>query len=130
MRYKGQEKNRGMSTVEVTLLMPWVLLIFILGITLLLGGLKQGLVHSRMMTEVRRSNCPEQSLPLVGSWISDEIEESEEVTFGIAFGYELGSEECFILRHADKENDLRRLDVYGSAIQERWISPVSDLEEE
>lgn len=126
MQEKKKGKNRGSTIIEVTLIMPMILMIMVLFITMLLSALQQAKAHAGLMitwteeayvdemnsTNERRSGTNPLEQP--GILQQDVRVFSEEVTLEMVNGYEITSTEQQKIRITETEKCLRRWQLFGS----------------
>lgn len=125
-----KEKNRGSAVIEVTLLMPLILLIMTVLLTMLLGGLKQAEIHSGLM---HYSLSNEQSLNSPEIEVSnkaDKVIYTQVAGLTLVPGYEMLSKEQQVARVSHVEEHLRRWQLLGNIASEGGLSPVCNLSDQ
>ncbi len=114
-------KNQGSATLEVTLIMPLILLIMVLFITMLSGVYYQAELHSDLVVysiESERENCLEKNEDVRRIEKNDLFIYSQEGMIQFVKQYEL---EFYIeqkKRVSDTEEKLRRWQLFGNVISE------------
>lgn len=114
-------RNQGSMIIEVTLIMPVILMLMVLFLTLLLSVLRQAEVHSALMTEYimyensgaaeweGKDTAFEGSADVVG----DRRIYSGEAEITLIRGYGISSVEQQVVRISDIEEKLRRWQMLG-----------------
>lgn len=105
-------QNQGSAIVEVTLIMPIILMIMVLFITMLLGVLRQAETHAQLMLAYVDTDGKEQE----GKVLQDAQVYSEAVVVKLARGYEIYSEEEQILRTSVTEEKIRRWQILEGVV--------------
>lgn len=107
--------NRGSATIEVTLIMPILLMLMTLFITMLLGVFQQAEVHSRLMYDsaVGEEEKYQQNDSVHILFQKDKIIYSQGVKVSFVRGYEVSSKEQQVSRSSNVEDNLRRWQVLG-----------------
>lgn len=127
-------KNRGSATIEITLLMPVIILVTVLIFTLLLAGLQQAKIHSELVVySVEQELAKEEGSrnqnnrqvtteeTVLHSAVSEEddcIVYASQSRFLIASGYEISERLEQRIRSVDEIRRIRRWQMLGSAISE------------
>ena len=126
--------NRGSTTIEITLLMPVILLVTVLMITLVLADLQQAKIHSELVVysveqelakEEGSRNRKNRQIEVEGSAQDksarkegDNIVYTSQSWFRIAAGYDIGENLEQRIRSVDEIRRIRRWQMVGSAISE------------
>lgn len=113
--------NHGSMIIEVTLIMPVILLLMILFITLLLSVFQQAKVHSTLMMEHTEDKDHGGSRENDGYSVEvqgDRRIYSKPVEVVLVQGYGITSVEQQVMRVSDIENKLRRWQLVGDMVSE------------
>lgn len=126
--------NRGSTTIEITLLMPVILLFTVLMITLLLADLQQARIHSELVVysveqelakEEESRNRNNRQIKMEGTAQDkadrkedDNIVYTSQSRFRIAVGYEIEEHLEQRIRSVEEIKRIRRWQMVGSAISE------------
>lgn len=110
----GKRHNRGSAIVEVTLIMPVILILMVLFITMLLGGLQQAKTHASLMMEYTDESVIEKT----AVFEKDYQVYTQTVELEFVQGYPLHSIEQQIIRSTSEEERIRRWQVFGSLVSE------------
>lgn len=113
--------NQGSMIIEITLIMPVILMFMVLFLTLLLSVLRQAEVHSALMTEyVMYENSGaakweeyDTGLEASADVVGDRRIYSEEANVALIQGYGISSVEQQVVRISDIEGKLRRWQMLG-----------------
>ncbi len=111
--------NRGSAIIEVTLIMPILLMMMVLFITMLLGVLRQAYVHSELMYYSAESEnthwiTSETALSIQG----DRKTFSRNVNIGFVQGYNISGSITQTVRVSQVEENLRRWQIIGGMAAE------------
>lgn len=110
---KKRRANSGSATVEVTLIMPVVLMILVLIITMLLSVLQQAQVHSNLM------------LCHADEWGAGNKTYEETAQLELVKGYPIISEETVVVRRSFIETQIRRCQIFEDMGSDGGTSPIS-----
>ncbi|MCM1494805.1 MAG: hypothetical protein NC089_03300 [Bacteroides sp.] len=111
--------NRGSAIIEVTFIMPILLMVMVLFITMLLGVFQQAHVHSELMYYSAESkntdwNTSDAMLSVQG----DKRIYSQNVNMEFVQGYPVSGNVTQIVRVSRPEENLRRWQVIGGMAAE------------
>lgn len=109
-----RQKNGGSTVVEVTLIMPIILMIMVLFITMLISVLQQAKIHAELMIKaVDEAVLSNTILPEADKQVYEQKVEVELVQ-----GYPIISKEQIIYRNTNTEECLRRWQLVESFVTE------------
>jgi len=133
-KVRYMNNNRGSTTIEITLLMPVILLFTVLMITLLLADLQQARIHSELVVysveqelakEEESRNRNNRQIKMEGTAQDkadrkedDNIVYTSQSRFRIAVGYEIEEHLEQRIRSVEEIKRIRRWQMVGSAISE------------
>ncbi len=126
IRRDAEILNQGSMIIEVTLIMPVILMILVLLLTLLFSVFRQAEVHSALMpkyTMYENSRTEEEKGKNTASEgkadaYGDRRIYSEKAEITWIQGYEISSVEQQIVRISDVEDKLRRWQMLGDLVPE------------
>ena len=125
-----KKRNQGSAIVEVTMIMPVLLLIMVLLLSLLLGVLKQAEVHTDLMWySISEKLQNEQSTEVIISTQGDKIIYSQQAELTLVKGYEIVSREQQVIRVSKVEDNLRRWQLLGYIVSEGRVPSVFDIQD-
>lgn len=111
--------NRGSAIIEVTFIMPILLMMMVLFITMLLGVLQQACVHSELMYYSAESeNTDWDTSEVALSMRGDRRTFSQNVNIGFVQGYNISSKITQTVRISQVEENLRRWQIIGGMAAE------------
>lgn len=113
------KNNRGSTVVEVTLIMPILLMMMVLFITMLLGVFQQAYVHSGLMYDSAEDESVDWDNPeIILSVQGDRKTFSRNVNIEFVQGYSISSDIRQTVRISGAEEKLRRWQVIGGMAAE------------
>lgn len=125
IRRDAEILNQGSMIIEVSLIMPVILMILVLLLTLLFSVFRQAEVHSALMTKYtmyENSRTEEKGKNTASEGKADAYGDRRiysgkaEITW--IQGYEISSVEQQIVRISDVEDKLRRWQMLGDLVPE------------
>lgn len=125
-----KKRNQGSAIVEVTMIMPFLLLVMILLLSLLLGVLKQAEVHTDLMwysisEKLQNGKCTEVAISAQG----DKIIYSQQAELTLVKGYEIVSREQQVIRVSKVEDNLRRWQLIGYIASEGRVPSIFNIQD-
>lgn len=125
-----KKRNQGSAIVEVTMIMPILLLIMVLLLSLLLGVLGQAKIHTGLMRcSISEKLQNEQSTEVIISTQGDKIIYSQQAEFALVKGYDMVSQEQQVIRVSKVEENLRRWQLLGYIVSEGRVPSVFDIQD-
>lgn len=125
-----KKRNQGSAIVEVTMIMPVLLLIMVLLLSLLLGVLKQAEVHTNLMRcSISEKLQNEQSTEVIISTQGDKIIYSQQAEFALVKGYDIVSQEQQVIRVSKVEDNLRRWQLIGYIASEGRVPSIFNIQD-
>lgn len=116
---KRIRNNRGSTILEVTLIMPILLMMMVLFITMLLGVFQQAKIHSELMfysAGQEESNWQNSAVTL--SVQKDKRTFSQKTSVTLVQGYDISCEVTQTVRSSSVEDNLRRWQILGDMAAE------------
>lgn len=111
--------NQGSTIIEVTLIMPVLLMMMVLFITLLLGVLQQANVHSELMYYSAEPERDDKQGPSVAISVQgDKKAYSQQVDVTLIEGYGISYDVTQTIRISNVEENLRRWQMLGDLVTE------------
>jgi hypothetical protein len=113
------KKNSGSATLEVTMLMPVILLIMVLFLTMLLGVLHQADMHSDLVVysaRQRLESSPETETEYIRQNKGDAVMYSNTSTMQFANEYALELQIEQTMRITDTDKNIRRWQLLGGIV--------------
>lgn len=107
--------NTGSAVIEVTLIMPLILMVLVLLITMLLSVLQQAQVHASLILE----HVDEYG---TGIEMCQDMAQIELVK-----GYPIRSEEAVTVRKSSIDRQIRRWQIFGDLGSDGGVSSISDI---
>lgn len=125
-----KKRNQGSAIIEVTMIMPFLLLIMVLLLSLLLGVIKQAKVHTDLMWySISENTQHEQSIEVKTSTQGDKIIYSQQAELTLVKGYEIVSQERQVIRISKVEDNLRRWQMLGYFASEGRVPSVFNIQD-
>ena len=121
----NRKLNQGSATIEVTLIMPVILMIMVLFISMLLSVLQQAKTQSELMIQWTEETCKAAEQKNLGlDWIlrldvgeglnSTKRVYSENVSTELVNGYRIDATQQQVIRVSATEDCLRRWQLIGN----------------